>query len=191
MGTFISWLGAHWALISTIMVLILSEVLALTKGPLNGIIQGLITVLRSSGAKARKARKTARRAMLLLPIAFLGFLSGCSATWSAAFKASEKACQVANVPSLEQGALTQATAILADPVGWEAGLLSLGAQIGYEQVKCLVMAIAAGIAAAHPAPAPADMGPAASVAPAMTATEALVVQHANAWLAKMAARSAR
>lgn len=104
-------------------------------------------------------------------------LVGACATFRAAFVASEKQCQADNLPSNLVGALPQVTAILANPVTWEAGLIALGAQLGEEQVKCLVMAVEAGIQASHQT----DAGTKSAVA--LTPEEQLILEHAHAYLA--------
>lgn len=76
-------------------------------------------------------------ALFLIASAFV------ACAWGKAFVASEKTCQVANIPAEKQQGLAAVEVALADPLNWEATLINLVAQYGEEQVDCFVTAVKA------------------------------------------------
>jgi hypothetical protein len=103
--------------------------------------------------------------------------------WGKAFVASEKTCQVSNIPAEKQQLYTAVQSALADPLNWEAELIRLATQYGEEQVDCLVMAVKAADSAIEAA----DGGVKLASVDRVKQTR---IANANAWLKKHPGKAA-
>lgn len=103
--------------------------------------------------------------------------------WGKAFVASEKTCQVANIPAEKQQAYAAVQAALADPLNWEAELVQLATQYGEEQVDCLVMAVKAADSAIEAVDGGVKLA-------AIDHTKLVRISNANAWLKKHPGKAA-
>lgn len=123
--------------------------------------------------------------VVLIMFGSLGALlmPSCNTLSGKAATAAGKACESLMLPAEEQAAEAQVVAILADPITWEADLLSLGLVIGRDQVTCLVRTVMAGVGALLHPPTDGGVLRASSMARSNYAPNT-VIANGNAWLAK-------